>query len=84
MCGSMKATDWLIGKCGYDKLLHFLLSAWTVAIGGHFSWWLALAVFLVIITISIIKEVRLDVMPDWLDVSYATAGGLISLAVSFI
>ena len=77
----MKVLNNFISRIGSDKILHYLVGAWLIALAQPYG---ALCmVFTVFLILSLYKEYRLDTEPDLVDVAYYVGGSLTS-AISYI
>lgn len=56
----MKLTDKLVNKFGADKLLHFLIAAWIVSEAKIYGIAAMLITAVIVLLLSVIKEVKLD------------------------
>lgn len=79
----MKLVDNFINKIGSDKLLHYLVGAWLIALAQPYGPIIMSAVFVLFLILSLYKEYKLDDKPDLADVAYYI-GGSITSAVSYI
>lgn len=82
----MKELDDLVKKVGNDKVLHFLGGAWICAVISFVvmfqkcntsSWEKISSIFvgtLVVVVLSVVKEIFLDDKADWMDVVASVAG----------
>lgn len=77
----MKLTDWLVGRLGSDKIMHFLLGALIVAWSAYFGWWGVLIGIIFTFIVSYIKELWLDNVFDWYDIFAAMFGGSCSVII---
>lgn len=80
----MKRVNEWIERIGADKLLHFLLAAWVVAEAkqmGELAMWIT---FLLMILLSVVKELWLDDKGDVHDAHYSVAGATISAALFLV
>ena len=70
----MKLTDFIVGKVGADKLLHFAFAGWAVALFQTAGpvWMAVVSVLLILMSVG--KELWLDFKPDWKDLYAALAG----------
>ena len=75
----MKLTDKIIETIGYDKLLHFFISAWLVSEGKAYGIDVAVFIWLLVWMLSFIKEKYLDNKLNYWDVWFSVLGGGISL-----
>lgn len=79
----MKILDNFINKIGSDKLLHYLVGAWLIALAQPYGPVVMSIVFAIFLILSLYKEYKLDNKPDLADVAYYV-GGSITSAVSYI
>ena len=70
----------VLNKIGIDKVLHFLMFAWIVAIGLAYSFTTGVYCFLGIIVLSLIKELVIDKKIDWVDL----IAGIVGCMVTFL
>ena len=75
----MKLINKLVEKFGADKLLHFLVTAWIVAEAKCFGWIPMIITFIILISLGIYKEKKLDTHADYIDLKWSVYGGLISI-----
>lgn len=75
----MKVLNNFISRIGSDKILHYLVGAWLIALAQPYG----AMVFTVFLILSLYKEYRLDTEPDLVDVAYYVGGSLTS-AISYI
>lgn len=79
----MKILDNFINKIGSDKLLHYLVGAWLVALSQPYGPIMMGSIFILFLILSLYKEYKLDNSPDLIDVLYYI-GGSVTSAVSYI
>lgn len=77
----MKLTTYLAEKVGADKLLHFLLTSWLVAEAKVYGLIAMLLMFILILILGLIKEVKLDVNADYSEWYWSVYGGLVSICL---
>lgn len=68
----------VLNKIGIDKVLHFLVFAWIVAIGLAYSFTTGVYCFLGMIVLSLVKELVIDKKIDWLDLIAGIVGGMVT------
>lgn len=68
----------LLNKIGIDKVLHFLVFAWVVAIGLAYSFTTGVYCFLGMVVLSLIKELAIDKKIDWVDLIAGIIGGMVT------
>ena len=71
----------LLNKIGIDKVLHFLVFAWVVAIGLAYSFTTGVWCFIGMLVLSLIKELVIDKKIDWVDLIAGIVGGIVSFAL---
>ena len=71
----------LLNKIGIDKVLHFLVFAWIVAIGLAYSFTTGIWCFIGMVVLSLIKELVIDKKIDWVDLIAGIVGGIVSFAL---
>ena len=71
----------LLNKIGIDKVLHFLVFAWVVAIGLAYSFTTGIWCFIGMLVLSLIKELVIDKKIGWLDLIVGIVGGIVSFAL---
>lgn len=71
----------VLNKIGIDKVLHFLVFAWIVAIGLAYSFTTGVYCFLGMVVLSLIKELVIDKKIDWVDLIAGIVGGMVSFAL---
>ena len=71
----------LLNKIGIDKVLHFLVFAWIVAIGLAYSFTTGIWCFIGMLVLSLIKELVIDKKIDWVDLIAGIVGGIVSFAL---
>ena len=71
----------LLNKIGIDKVLHFLVFAWIVAIGLAYSFTTGVYCFLGMVVLSLVKELVIDKKIDWVDLIAGIVGGIVSFAL---
>lgn len=71
----------LLNKIGIDKVLHFLVFAWVVAIGLAYSFTTGIWCFIGMLVLSLIKELVIDKKIDWVDLIAGIVGGIVSFAL---
>lgn len=79
----MKVLNDFISRIGSDKILHYLVGAWLIALAQPYGALCMGMVFTVFLILSLYKEYRLDTEPDLVDVAYYVSGSLTS-AISYI
>lgn len=79
----MKILDNFINKIGSDKLLHYLVGAWLVALSQPYGPIMMGSIFILFLILSLYKEYKLDNSPDLIDVLYYIVGSVTS-AVNYI
>lgn len=75
----MELTNKLIERVGVDKLLHFLVTAWIVAEAKCIGWVPMLIAFVILVSLGIYKEKKLDICTDYVDLKWSIYGGLFSV-----
>lgn len=80
----MKLTDNIRTKIGDDKLLHFLCGGLFTAFGFFFSWQIGVLFFLLMLSLSYLKESLWDASFNWKDILAAFIGGLLSTVIYLI
>lgn len=68
----------VLNKIGIDKVLHFLVFAWVVAIGLAYSFTTGIWCFLGMVVLSLIKELVIDKKIDWVDLIAGIVGGMVT------
>ena len=68
----------LLNKIGIDKVLHFLVFAWIVAIGLAYSFTTGIYCFLGMVVLSLVKELVIDKKIDWVDLIAGIVGGMVT------
>ena len=68
----------LLNKIGIDKVLHFLVFAWVVAIGLAYSFTTGVYCFLGMVVLSLVKELVIDKRIDWVDLIAGIVGGMVT------
>lgn len=68
----------VLNKIGIDKVLHFLVFAWIVAIGLAYSFTTGVYCFLGMVVLSLIKELAIDKKIDWVDLIAGIVGGMVT------
>jgi len=68
----------VLNKIGIDKVLHFLVFAWIVAIGLAYSFTTGVYCFLGMVVLSLVKELVIDKKIDWVDLIAGIVGGMIT------
>lgn len=68
----------LLNKIGIDKVLHFLVFAWIVAIGLAYSFTTGVYCFLCMVVLSLVKELVIDKKIDWVDLIAGIVGGMVT------
>lgn len=68
----------LLNKIGIDKVLHFLVFAWIVAIGLAYSFTTGVYCFLGMVVLSLVKELVIDKKIDWVDLIAGIVGGMVT------
>lgn len=76
-----KLTNWFVNSFGSDKVMHFLGGAWITSILSIYGWYGILASFLVVFTLSFIKEQFLDAKFDKWDINAAIFGSATSAII---
>lgn len=71
----------LLNKIGIDKVLHFLVFAWIVAIGLAYSFTTGIWCFISMVVLSLVKELVIDKKIDWVDLIAGIVGGIVSFAL---
>lgn len=71
----------VLNKIGIDKVLHFLVFAWVVAVGLSYSFTAGVWCFMGMLALSVAKELSVDRDVDWLDIIAGMAGGIASFAL---
>lgn len=71
----------VLNKIGIDKVLHFLVFAWIVAIGLAYSFTTGIWCFIGMVVLSLIKELVIDKRIDWVDLIAGIVGGIVSFAL---
>lgn len=79
----MKILDNFINRIGSDKLLHYLVGAWLLALAQPYGALGMGIMFILFLILSLYKEYKLDNKPDLVDVAYYI-GGSITSTVSYI
>lgn len=77
----MKLTDNLVNKFGADKLLHFLVAAWIVSEAKIYGTAAMLITTVIVLLLSVIKEVKLDSYASANDVLAAMCGCITSIGL---
>lgn len=68
----------VLNKIGIDKVLHFLVFAWIVAIGLAYSFTTGIYCFLGMVVLSLVKELVIDKKIDWVDLIAGIVGGMVT------
>lgn len=68
----------VLNKIGIDKVLHFLVFAWIVAIGLAYSFTMGVYCFLGMVVLSLVKELVIDKKIDWVDLIAGIIGGMVT------
>ena len=71
----------VLNKIGIDKVLHFLVFAWIVAIGLAYSFTTGIYCLLGMVVLSLVKELAIDKKIDWVDLIAGIVGGIVSFAL---
>lgn len=79
----MKILDNFINRIGSDKLLHYLVGAWLLALAQPYGALGMGITFILFLILSLYKEYKLDNKPDLVDVAYYI-GGSVTSTVSYI
>ena len=77
----MEALDKFINKVGNDKVLHFLVGAWITALLSPIGWGAVVVGFVLVLFLSVIKEVFLDDAMDPWDIVAGVAGSVASIII---
>ena len=77
----MKKLNELIGKVGYDKVVHFAIAGWAVSAASAYGFKWMVIVFTCVMLLSVIKEALLDKKFDWGDIAATFIGMLVSLVL---
>jgi len=77
----MRFTDKLVEKYGADKVLHFLGGGWIVSIFTPLGWLGVILGLILMLIVSLAKELFLDNFFDKNDIAAACLGGGVSIAV---
>lgn len=80
----MKKLDNLINKLGIDRILHYLVGAWLIALAQPYGWTIMSIVFVLFLILSIYKEYKLDNEADLVDIIFYIVGSITSAIVYFI
>lgn len=80
----MKRLDNLINKLGIDRILHYLVGAWLIALAQPYGWAIMSIVFSLFLILSIYKEYKLDNEADLVDIIFYIIGSITSAIVYFI
>lgn len=80
----MKFIDDLTKNLGVDKLLHFLGGGWIVSMFTPFGWCGLIIGFILMLILSLIKELFLDDFFDKGDIIAGCFGGVISIILFVI
>lgn len=68
----------VLNKIGIDKVLHFLVFAWIVAIGLAYSFTTGVWCFIGMVVLSVVKEFVIDKKIDWVDLIAGIVGGMVT------
>ena len=79
----MKITDELIRRIGADKLLHFCVAGWLVSMAGYLGITFAIITSVLVIVVSVLKELYFDKEADWNDLVAALFGMTLSWILLF-
>ena len=76
-----RLTNWFVDKFGADKMLHFLVGAWITSISTYFGWYGIIPAFLIVFSLSYVKEEFLDSKFEPDDIMAAMIGCVVSVLV---
>ena len=74
----------VINYCGLDKCLHFFVGAWMIALVSPLGIWWMIGAMIIVLVLSIIKEMFMDSMVDIKDIISGLFGALFSFLIWII
>lgn len=77
----MNAINKIIDKIGTDKVMHFLVGAWIVSALSPAGWGAVKIGIVLVVFLSLLKELFFDDERDWYDVLAAVIGVAVSVFI---
>lgn len=80
----MKLFNTIIGRFGWDKVLHFAFGGWIVSLASPFGWYGILVGFILATVFGFFKEAFFDEKFDKKDILAGMLGGVLSALLYLI